>query len=331
MVALALLGPVSGVLQADEPSTLQRLTNESQSLQPLVESEIGRLFLQAARELPAVATPRVVYYNKETRHALSEAEASAAARDLQGYERLELGEEYYYTTRYGTPLAFVRALDLVGQAGLSRVNGVRMVDFGFGSIGQLRILASLGAEAHGIEVDNRLRVLYGETGDTGRIPPASVTPEGADGSIQLHFGQFPATSEIRKAVGGGYTLFVSKNTLKRGYIHPAETVDPRMLVHLGVDDATYVETLFDMLEPGGYAMIYNLHPAPAKPGERYIPWADGRCPFDRELLERVGFQVLAYDRDDTPFARRMGQALGWDEQMDLEKDLFATWTLLQRH
>jgi hypothetical protein len=321
---------VPSLALADGPSTVDRLRQESRALESLVDSGVGRLFLQAARELPPVASPRIVYYNRETRDALSEAEVQASTGTPEGYERLELDEEYYYTTRYGTPLAFVRALDLVGQAGLSHLAGARIVDFGFGSIGQLRILASLGADAVGIEVDDRLRALYGEEGDTGRIPPASVAADGARGSITLVFGHYPASEDIREAVGGGFALFVSKNTLKRGYIHPEEDVDPRMLVHLGVDDATYVGTLFDILQPGGYAMIYNLHPAAAAKGEPYIPWADGRCPFSRELIEDSGFRILAFDEDDTPFARTMGKALGWDEQMKLDTDLFATWTLLQR-
>jgi hypothetical protein len=326
----SILLAVPSLAVAAGPSTVDRLRQEARALEPLVDSDIGQRFLQAARDLPSVASPRIVYYDQESREALSESEIAALTGPPEGYERLELDEEYYYTTRYGTPLAFVRALDLVGQAGLSRLAGARIVDFGFGSIGQLRILASLGAEAVGIEVDDRLRVLYGEEGDTGRIPPASVAAEGASGSIALHFGRYPASEDIREAVGGDFALFVSKNTLKRGYIHPEQQVDPRMLVHLGVDDATYVDTLFDILQPGGYAMIYNLHPAAAEEGEPYIPWADGRCPFSRELLEDTGFRILAFDQDDTAFARSMGQALGWDEQMNLDTDLFATWTLLQR-
>jgi hypothetical protein len=77
-------------------------------------------------------------------------------------------------------------------------------------------------------------------------------------------------------------------------------------------------------------MIYNLHPRQAGPEEPYIPWADGRFPFARELCERLGFEVLAFDVDDSEAARAMGKAFGWDEQMDLENDLFATYTLLRK-
>jgi hypothetical protein len=78
-------------------------------------------------------------------------------------------------------------------------------------------------------------------------------------------------------------------------------------------------------------MIYNLCPAPAPPGKPYIPWADGRCPFPREAWEKAGFRVIEIDRDDSPAARDMGRALGWDQGgMKLEDDLFATWSLFER-
>ena len=51
------------------------------------------------------------------------------------------------------------------------------------------------------------------------------------------------------------------------------------------------------------------------------------------MWEAAGFQVLAFDADDSAFARRMGHALGWDageSPMDLEKDLFAHYTLVKK-
>ena len=139
--------------------------------------------------------------------------------------------------------------------------------------------------------------------------------------------------DVAVEVGEKFDLFISKNTLKNGYIHPAQPVNPRMLVHLGVDDTSYVRAIARILKPGGFAMIYNLSPAPAPPDKPYIPWADGRCPFPRELWEAEGFRVIEFDRDDGPAARAIGHALGWDQgsrPMDLEKDLFAHWTLVRK-
>ncbi|HXV78071.1 MAG TPA: hypothetical protein VD788_17305, partial [Candidatus Polarisedimenticolaceae bacterium] len=53
-------------------------------------------------------------------------------------------------------------------------------------------------------------------------------------------------------------------------------------------------------------------------------------PFSLELYERVGFDVLAFDRDDSDTAREMGRLLGWDGQMDLTTDLHGMYTLLRK-
>ena len=343
---------------AAKPPVQEVLRDEAVRLAPLVQSPLGKAFLAAVPTLPAVPARRVVYYNRATRAALSATEAAArGAEALEGYEPRELDEHFYYYTKYGTPLAFVRALDLVGQAGLASVDGRRLLDFGFGSIGQLRLLASLGAEVTGVEVDELLEKLYAEAGDTGLIPHARAPEPGAlggkagsgapggvagaeasqgasgsgsPGRLRLLFGSFPSDSALVARVGSGYTLFISKNTLKRGYVHPEREVDPRFLVHLEVDDATYLRAVHALLVPGGYFMIYNLSPAPSKPDEPYKPWSDGRSPFARAAFEAAGFRVLAFDADDTETARRLGKALGWDADMNLATDLFGTYTLVQK-
>ncbi len=328
-LAIVVVLGVSIRAHATETTTaIEVLKEQAKQVETLVATPLGRAFLAAVGDLPPVETPRVVYYNRGSREAISE-DAAAALDDsaLAVYERREFDDHFYYFTRYGTPLAFVRALELTG---LSSVDGIDVLEFGFGSIGQLKLLAVLGANAVGIEVDPLLRVLYGRQGDTGEMPRAGVSGSGRRGTVRTLYGHFPAETDLVSEVGGGYELFVSKNTLKRGYIHPEREVDPRKLVHLGVDDETFVRTVYALLEPGGFAMIYNLHPRQAGPEEPYIPWADGRFPFARELCERLGFEVLAFDVDDSEAARAMGKAFGWAEQMDLENDLFATYTLLRK-
>jgi hypothetical protein len=328
VVAAVTLLCVAGTRAEDTtpPVIVDSLIADATSLRPLVKSTVGKAFLDAVPDLPSIGSPRVVYYNKATRRAFTAAEAEGkSAQDLEGYEKRELTEEFYYYTRYGTPLAFVRPLDLLGQAGLETVNGRRVIDFGYGSIGQLRVLASLGAHAVGIEVDDLLRALYSEKTDIGPVARATAGGKGEPGTVRLVFGNFPAGDGIAGDVGTGYHAFISKNTLKKGYIHPAVEVDPRMLVHLGVDDETFVRAVYDVLAPGGYFMIYNLYPAQS--AEKYIPWADGETPFAKDVFERVGFTLIAYDVNDTPTAREMGKALGWDEQMNLETDLFGIYTI----
>jgi hypothetical protein len=218
-------------------------------------------------------------------------------------------------------MAYARPLEILGL-GRDDLAGRRVLDFGFGAIGQLRIFAALGAHVAGVEVDPLSRALYTAPGDQGTIHGRL----GRDGEVRLFFGSFPEDIALRKDVGGGYDLFVSKNVLKRGYIHPERFATEKHLISLGVDDETFVRALHGMLVPGGSVLIYNLAPPPAPPDKPYIPWADGRCPFAREVWEKVGFRVVEYDRDDTPAAKAMAHALEWDKE-EGGGELFATYTL----
>jgi hypothetical protein len=180
-----------------------------------------------------------------------------------------------------------------------------------------------------VDVDTLLPALYCEPGDQGRVDGR----HGRDGSIKLVHGHWPGDDAAHRAAGQGFDVFLSKNTLKRGYIHPEREVDPKRLVHLGVDDRAFVQAVFNVLKPGGTFFVYNISPAQAPPDKPYIPWADGRFPFERSLCESVGFRVIAFDQDDTQAARTMGRLLGWDQGdggMDLENDLFAHYTVLRK-
>jgi hypothetical protein len=201
------------------------------------------------------------------------------------------------------------------------------VDFGYGNVGQLKLLALLGAEAHGIEVDPLLPLLYAP--ENGRVAGLGAVP----GRLRLLHGRFPADAALVASLGSGFDLFLSKNTLKRGYVHPEKPVPERQRIDLGVSDADYVATVFRLLKPGGYFLIYNLSPPPAPPGKPYIPWADGRSPFDEATLRAAGFEVIAFDRDDSEAARALARVLGWDQgehAMDPERDLFGRYTLARR-
>lgn len=308
------------------PDAVAKLQAEAAALRPLVTSRLARDFLDATAHLPRVE-PRTVWRDSARTKAWSDEAALALPESVRAkLVARPLEESFYWNTRYGTPLAYVRALELLAAHGFEGVHGRRVLDFGCGTLGHLRLLASLGADATGLDVDPVLPALYSRPGDQG-----AVRDGGRAGKLRLATGQWPAEEPLVREVGGDYDLFLSKNTLKNGYLHPAEKVDPRMLVHLGVPDSVFLARLAGTVAPGGKVMIYNLCPAPAPPGKPYIPWADGFCPFPRAAWERAGFRVIAFDRDDTPAARAMGRALGWAEAgMDLEKDLFATWSLFER-
>jgi hypothetical protein len=128
-------------------------------------------------------------------------------------------------------------------------------------------------------------------------------------------------------------LIISKNTLKRGYIHPLRKADPRTLIDLGVDDDQFLQAMYTALRPDGLLLIYNLCPAKAADDQPYVPWAEGESPFTRRQWKEAGFEVISFDVEDHESARKLGHALGWDQgegAMRLESDLFAWYTIVRR-
>ncbi|MBX3351295.1 MAG: hypothetical protein KF684_00015 [Phycisphaeraceae bacterium] len=335
----ALAGLLLASCALAQPDAAQRdvvgaLEREARAVRPLVETDLARAFLDAVADLPRPG-PRVVYYNRRSRDAMTESDAQRRGKaevEREGYERTELSDRFFYFTRYGSPIAYVRAIDLAARHGLASVSNTKIMDFGYGGIGHLRLLASLGAHAVGVDVDPLLHALYTtDPADTGASPRAKIAGEGPNGSVTIVHGRFPADRAAVEQVGAGCALILSKNTLKLGYIHPERDPPSQdMLISLGVDDESYLRAVRDALAPGGLFVIYNLYPKPSEPDEPYKPWADGRCPFPQAMLERVGFEVIEYNRDDTEAARAMGDKLGWRSQMDFETDLFGMFTIARK-
>jgi hypothetical protein len=315
----------SAAAQAVPPdAALDALRRDARTLEPMVHTSLARAFLQATA-LQSPAVPRVVWVDPSTRAAWSdEGAAGLPAVRRATLTRRELDASFYWETNYGSPLSYVRAVEVLAGAGLDDVSGKRLVDFGYGTVGQLRLLATLGADAVGVDVDPLLPALYSRREDQGAVGRGRVT---------LVSGRWPAFASTRAAVGGHLDLFLSKNTLKRGYVHPALAVNPGRHFDLGVDDATFLAALHEAVVPGGFVLLYNVCPAPAAPGAPYIPWSDGRSPFDRVAWEAAGFELRELDRDDTPAIRAIAHALRWDsgeDAVDIEHDIFATYTLARR-
>jgi SAM-dependent methyltransferase len=308
-------------------SETERLAAQARALAPLVHGAWVKHFVEAAQGLPDAA-PRVVYVDAAKTRALTELEwAAAPGAEREALTRRTLDGTYYYETRYGTPLAYARALE-VAEPGDFTPAGRRVFDFGYGGIGHLKMLAALGVDAMGVDVDPVLRALYTHPMDQGTVP--------GGGRVTVLSGRFPAEPALVAQAGEGYALFVSKNVLKRGYIHPDQPVDERKTIHLGVTDAEFLAAVHRMLAPGGRFLIYNICPGPNLPGKPFVPWADGRSPFSREAMEAAGFEVLAYDRDDVSAVKVLAHALWWDRPddgdppMDLEHDLQALYTLAEK-
>jgi hypothetical protein len=299
--------------------TLALLRIEAPAVEALVQSPWVKAFTRAVHQLPAVP-PRTIYHDADKSHWYDEAAAAKLTADQRAaLKERRVDTKLFYLTKYGTPLAYSRPLDLVGVAGLGAVAGKKVFDFGFGTIGHLRLLAALGAEVRAIDVDPFLVEIYrGQAGKFG------------NGSVHLMHGAYPAGEGIADRVGGGYQLFISKNVLKNGYIHPEKDVPKKQTIDLGVSDKQFVAAVHRMLAVGGYAMIYNITPPPNAPGLKYRTWADGRCPFPRGMWKKAGFEVIAFDVDDSAGIRRQGRALGWHKDVDLETKIFAMYSLLKK-
>jgi hypothetical protein len=306
-----------------QPSTLPA---DAKKLQPLAKSDLGKAFLAAAADAPPYA-PRTVYRRGQAREWLGPAAfAKLPEADRAAWKPVPIGEATYQGLTYGSPLAYLLPLERLSKAGCGDLRGKKVVDFGHGGIGQLRLFAAMGAEAVGIDVDPLQPALYSEPGDQGPFGKAG-------GSVKLVQGRFPVDPATTKTVGGGYDVFLSKNTLKNGYLHPAQKADPRQLIDLGVDDAAFLKAVAAALKPGGWLVIYNLSPAPNAPGKPYRPMADGRCPFAAADLTAAGFETVLRDDPDDAAARAVAAALGWDQppvNMKLTEDLFALVTIARK-
>ena len=317
-----------------EPSPREAVQRDAAAMLPTVESELARRFLKATQDLPSIDEPRVVFWHRAKRTALlPEAAAQLGEAELAEYTEYSLDEQFYYNTLYGSPVAYTRLLDILASHGFERADGKRLLDFGYGNVSHLRLLASIGAHAVGVDIDELLAACYREASDTGVIARSSAVTAGPDGSVKLVCGRFPATPEVIEAVGSGFDLVISKNVLKSGYIHPERTPDPPAQIELGVDDATFLAHMHRVLVPGGLFAIYNIYPKQVPPEEGYLTWATGDCPWSREALDAAGFEILSYNINDDEPTRAMARKLGWDEpphSMNLKENTFATYTVLRR-
>lgn len=328
----------------------EQLRPQAARLLPNRDCVASRVFVLCTAWIPVV-DPRTIYtdaHNKIYSRAQFDAMSPEEQKTLEPHE---IGAEFYYNTRYGSPLAFTRVVDILCKqltanptqpikgnapdAPSAVFSGKRWLDFGCGGVVHLQMLAQCGAEMIGVDVDPLLPAVFSEPGDLGTfaaapIPNAEIT---RDGSAQLVIGSWPSHPETRDNVGFGFDIITSKNTLKNGYINPERETNPRFLINLGVSNEDFAHAVFDVLNPGGYLLIYNLSPAQNPDDQPFLPWADGRSPFSRDLLEKVGFEVIEFDKVDDEKAHEMARALEWDQgakPMLLDKDLFSHYTLARK-
>jgi SAM-dependent methyltransferase len=309
---------------AAEPSFV---VAEAAKLVPIATSDLGKDFLAGAKKATPFQ-PRTIYRKGRAREWLSEKEFAALTSEVQvAWQPMEVSEMMYQGLFYGSPTAYLLPVEHLGRAGgPTSLKGLKIADFGHGGIGQLRIFAEQGAKAVGVDVDPLQPLLYSHKGDQGEVG-------GEEGSIKIIHGKYPGDAKIVEQIGDGYDLFLSKNTLKRGYVHPEREADQRMLIDLGATDEQFVSAVARLLKPNGWFVIYNLAPAQNPADKPYLPMADGRSPFSRETLEKAGFEVIQFDANDDELVRRYGTLVDWDKpptSMKLETELFAWVTICRK-
>ncbi len=336
---LAMGGDEEGTEREDAAlSGVAKLMDEAKRLGPLWSTSLSHQFLDQTPHLPRIR-PRTIYRGEDG--WVAEQMASKWPQEQREAARpFIVDEERYYNTFYGTPLVYGRLLEIIGGTGVTDLRGRRVLDFGYGSVGHLRLMALCGADAVGTEVSSALQAMYSKPTDQGTIKPASIGStkdqsklgnNSAVGRVTLVHGRWPGDEEIVKKTGGRFDIITSKNTLKNGYINPAREVDPRMLVDLGVSNEAFVKALYDALNPGGYVLIYNLCPAMPAEDEPYIPWADGRSPFTKEQWAAAGFEIIKFDECDDKAVRQIFKTLGHPTtKEDGSENLFAWYTLVRR-
>jgi SAM-dependent methyltransferase len=344
--AIFLLLAHPGFAQESQPNKfLAQLNRQSNSLTlgygsratssstPPIWSDLAISFALATRSLKPVPE-REVWRRRNPRTILNQDEyEKLTANEKKALQKMVCDESVYYGA-ISTPLAWARAFDRLGQHGVNSFDGKRVLDFGFGNVGQLHMIASLGADVTGVEIENSLaRAMYRLESDQGAVDKLTDNVKN-EGSLSLAFGKWPAEEEIVNRVGGGYDIFISKNVLKYGYVHPERKAPASQLIDLGVDDETFLKQLHRILNPGGYVLVYNIHPPKASKDETYKPWAYGETPWDRKLVEKVGFEVAEWHVDDSEAIHDFGSLVGWDssfeDRAEFETNFRAMYTILKK-
>jgi len=127
------------------PPIVEVLQEEAEKLRPFVDTALARDFLAATDRLPE-APLRVLMRDPDNRRQYYSGGDAAAlpSAEREALVPVELEAERYYVTRYGSPLAYCRALDIAGKHGLESFKGRRVLDYGYGTVGHLRLMALNG-------------------------------------------------------------------------------------------------------------------------------------------------------------------------------------------
>ena len=136
-VAAILVAPCTPLLAQDAkpseppppppPPITEKMRTDADALAPLVKSDLAKQFLAATAQLKE-PSPRTVYRNREKGIAVSKREFDAMPEaEKASMTPREYPPQFYYETGYGSPLVYVRLLDLAAphmRTGKPEANGL---------------------------------------------------------------------------------------------------------------------------------------------------------------------------------------------------------------
>ena len=316
---IAALSAASGTGAAQDWGTTA-LAQEADRVAEIVTQPAVVEWLSKARELPEVEGQTLFVGPRDEGGFGREVYTPSQARemneqDLAAFKAVAFGPGRYYATNYGSPIAYATALACAADAGMDSFAFKRILDIGYGQIGQLEMLARCGAEVDGVEVDPIVHLLYASTRPTDTV----VADDGTKGRVSLHFGEWFGDWKFRNSVGKDYDLILARNILKHGYVQPEEPMESYDPINVGGDPAMGAQIIYEALKPGGIAVVYNLGAGPWRQEDgSYNAPADVRDPFGREAWEAAGFEVLHFQTNGSQLMREVGVALLWGRPEDLE-------------
>src|SRR5262245_21048977 len=112
-------------------STLLQIRTDAKTLEPLVHSRLARSWLGTVKDLQTITT-RTVYRDETNKKYYSKSQGDKLDHTRRAaLKEIKLDEGFYYYTKYGSPLAYVRPLEILGNNGLTSLQGKQILDFGY--------------------------------------------------------------------------------------------------------------------------------------------------------------------------------------------------------
>ncbi|RNC82450.1 MAG: methyltransferase domain-containing protein [Phycisphaera sp.] len=317
------VGLAATCAQAQYDWSPEALAAEAARVEEVVGNEAVLEWLGKAKELPEVKGATLFVgprepggFDREVYTAQQATDFSES--DLIDFREVTYGPTRYYATNYGSPIAYAPALIAAAEAGgFDSFRFKRVLDFGYGQIGQLEMLARCGATVCGVEADPVIDTLYRST----RLSDVVVAEDGTRGSLTLALGEWFSDWRLRQKLGGRFDVIIARNVLKRGYVQPEEPMPGFDPIDIGGEPEDAARAIYNALEEGGVAVVYNLGGG-AWRGEdgSYNAPADVRDPLGREAWEAAGFEIVHYQANGSQLMRKVASLIS---QKDLsEFDLY---------